>query len=282
MIIDFHTHVFPEKIAGKVISKLEACANSKAHIPATTASLIESMRSSGVDRSVVLQVVTDPHQTETINRASVAINETLSDCGLIAFGGVHPDDANYRDTLKFISSNGMKGIKLHPVYQSVDFDDIRFKRIVDFASELDLITVIHAGADIGVPGAQSSPDKIRRTVDEVHPRKLVLAHLGGWNQWDMVMEYLVGQDVYFDTAFAIGRPYLPLDGKPPYPHPDLCDRETLEKMMKLHGEERFLFATDSPWSSQPREIEKIREMHFPHETEEKLFSGNAVRLLGLK
>ena len=279
MIIDFHTHVFPEKIAERAIAALEANANSRAHIKATIPSLINSMERSGIDISVVLQVVTNPRQTETINRTSVEINEKYADCGLIAFGGIHPDDENYRDTLKFIASNGLKGIKVHPVYQKVDFDDIRFLRILDCATELGLITVTHAGLDIGVEGSEADPEKLRHAIDTVHPKKLVLAHLGGWNQWDKVSEYIAGQDVYLDTAFSIGRPYLPLEGKEPYPHPDLCSKEMLEKLIRLHGEDKILFATDSPWSNQRDEVFKIREMNLPGETEEKIFCKNAMKLL---
>ena len=54
---------------------------------------------------------------------------------------------NYKEILKEIKNLGLKGIKLHPDYQDMYFDDIRYEHIVDTASELGLITVVHAGAD---------------------------------------------------------------------------------------------------------------------------------------
>ena len=39
----------------------------------------------------------------------------------------------------------MKGIKLHPDYQDTYFNDIRYKRIISYATELGLIISVHAG-----------------------------------------------------------------------------------------------------------------------------------------
>ena len=101
---------------------------------------------------------------------------------------------------------GFRGIKLHPVYQQVQFDDLRYLRIVDYASELGLVTVTHAGYDVGFPGADFvSPATVRRLIDAVHPEQLVLAHVGGYDQWEEVEELLIGQDVYFDLAFSMGK-----------------------------------------------------------------------------
>lgn len=280
MIIDFHTHIFPEKIVERVIARLEGLAHSKAHILPTMTNLLASMDEAGIDISVILPVVTSVSQTESINRSSCEINEMWGD-RLIAFGGIHPDDENYKKTLDGIAASGMKGIKLHPVYQGVEVDDIRNLRIIEYAEELGLITVIHAGVDIGICGDQSSVKRIRRVIDTVHPKKFVCAHLGGWCEWDEVEALLLCENVYLDTAFSIGRPYLTLDKNAPYPHPDLCDRARLCRMIERHGADKFLFATDSPWSSQHLEVQKIKEMQLPKEIENALFYENAAKLLAL-
>lgn len=83
MIIDFHTHIFPEKIVERVIAKLEGLAHSKAHILPTMTNLLASMDEAGIDISVILPVVTSVSQTESINRSSCEINEMWggpSDC----------------------------------------------------------------------------------------------------------------------------------------------------------------------------------------------------------
>lgn len=98
----------------------------------------------------------------------------------------------------------MKGIKLHPDYQDMYFDNIRYERIIDAASELGLITVVHAGVDPKCPeDVHCTPEMARKVLDDVKPEKLVLAHMGGNEMWDDVERYLVGQNVYFDTGVIL-------------------------------------------------------------------------------
>ena len=75
MIIDAHTHVFPEKIAQKSIETLEKIGKQTAKIGGTAKDLIKSMENSGVDLSVVLPVVTKPEQFHSINRFAEELNK---------------------------------------------------------------------------------------------------------------------------------------------------------------------------------------------------------------
>lgn len=52
MMIDFHTHIFPDDMAARAMEKLSANANVAADAPATLAALTESMDAAGVDKSV--------------------------------------------------------------------------------------------------------------------------------------------------------------------------------------------------------------------------------------
>ena len=67
MIVDFHTHIFPEKIAARTIEKLENIANIKAFTDGREESLMASMEEAGVDVSIILPVVTRPEQFNTVN-----------------------------------------------------------------------------------------------------------------------------------------------------------------------------------------------------------------------
>ena len=115
MIIDFHTHTFPEKIAANAIKKLSSSGNIKSYTSGLTSSLTDSMKHAGIDRSIILPVATNPGQFNTINHVAAIINETSDTSGLISFGGIHPDNDNYKDILNNIKSDGIKGIKIHPV-----------------------------------------------------------------------------------------------------------------------------------------------------------------------
>ena len=71
MIVDFHTHIFPDKIAERTIEVLEQniinIQGKKygAVIPATLDALKKSMSENGITYSVVLPIATAPKQTPT-------------------------------------------------------------------------------------------------------------------------------------------------------------------------------------------------------------------------
>lgn len=201
-------------------------------------------------------------------RFADTINQTYGAAGrerrLISFGGIHPDSEDYKEQIRILAENGFKGIKFHPDYQLVNFNDIRYKRIVSEATARGLIVSVHAGVDIGYPDpVHCTPRMALDMIRDVQPDKLVLAHYGGWKMWDEVEELLVGEDVYFDTSFTQG--YI--------------SEEQFLRILKNHGSERMLFATDSPWSGQKESLEWIRSMNIPEEQLEQILHGNAERLL---
>ena len=57
MIIDFHTHAFTESVAGKAISNLSKTSGIVPLTDGTVKNLIEFMNDEGVDKSVILPVV---------------------------------------------------------------------------------------------------------------------------------------------------------------------------------------------------------------------------------
>lgn len=264
MIIDFHTHIFPDRVALKAIPQMEKKANVKAYHNGTLRGLLESMKEADIDYSVVLPVVTAPRQFDSINKFA---NEVDKIDNLISFGGIHPDTDNYKIELETIKKYGFKGIKLHPEYQEMNINDDRYLRIMDYASELGLIITVHAGFDGAYPNERHcSPDKIADIFNHISPDKLILAHMGSLYMWDEVEEYIVGKDVYLDTAYSIG---------------EMQDEQFL-RMVRNHGIDRVLFATDSPWTNQRDAVEYISKMAFTSEEKEKIFYKNALNLLGGK
>lgn len=185
MIIDFHTHIFPDTLAVKTIPMLAQRSHTQPHTDGTAAGLLGHMEESGVDVSVVLPVVTAPRQFDSINRFAAQINEQESKKSsgprLLSFGGIHPDNDNPKALLRQLKEQGFLGIKLHPDYQGVFINDIRNLRILEAAAELDLIVTIHAGVDIGLPEpVHCPPDKMREVFKQIPYSKIVLAHTGGW------------------------------------------------------------------------------------------------------
>ena len=58
-------------------------------------------------------------------------------------------------------------------------------------------------------------------------------------------------------------------------------REQFLRIVKDHGADRILFATDSPWAEQKEYIDIMRDMPLSEEEREKILGGNAQKLLQL-
>lgn len=296
MVIDFHTHIFPDKIAAKTIESLGAVAGVNAATDGTLNGLLDSMQKSGVNQSVIMPVCTKAEQFDSVNTFAKKINDTYEG-KLISFGGIHPDCENPKKKLKYIKSLGIPGIKIHPDYQRVMIDDIRFMRIIEYANELGLIILTHAGIDIGLPEpVHCPPDKMRKVLDTLKPEKMVLAHLGGWKQWEEVYDCLAGENVYLDTAFMVGvsvnhkknRPLLSADNQNVNSvsenrakYTEYIEQNLFLKILKKHGTDKILFATDSPWSNVITGIEYIQNLPISEEDKKQILGKNAMRLLKL-
>ena len=283
MIIDFHTHTFPEKISAKVIRNLALISHSKPFTDGSVKNLISSMKTARMDYSVNLPVMTSPEQVEKINGSMIAERESLLSHGIITFGGMHPAYENYKKELLRLKENHIPGIKLHPAYQNVDLDDIRMMRIIDYASELGMIVITHAGVDIGIYDHNyASVRHVLKIMKEVRPTKFVLAHMGGWACWEEVARDLAGAPLWLDTAFSIG-PITPNpeDTKPPILETNLSG-EAFVRLARKHGTDKILFGTDCPWQDQADYVARIRSLPVTGEEKEQIFSANAVKLLNME
>lgn len=263
MIIDFHTHSFPDKIAAKAVASLAEKANIPPHRDGTLSSLRESMAKAGIDYSVVLPVATASKQVGSINRLAAELN---GKDGIIYAGAIHPDCEDIPAVLDGIKAAGLFGIKIHPDYQGVYFDDPRYINIMYEAAKRDLITVTHAGLDLGFPDdIHCTPERVLRVLDKLSgiiDNKLVLAHLGGCENAEEVIEKLCGKPIYMDISFVL-----------------TAFRDEAKRIILAHSKDRILFATDSPWSDQKEYIQLFRSLGFDEDTQEKILYKNALKLL---
>lgn len=277
MIIDFHTHTFPDKIAQRAIEKLEGFGNINACADGTAAGLLASMEKAGIDISVVLPVATAERQVVSINDGAIRSRESFSGKGIFSFGAMHPDFADWHAELARLAENGIPGFKLHPDYQGVYFDDRRIMDIVYRANELGLTVVTHAGVDIGIePPVRATPDRVLRLVSEVKPERLVLAHMGGWQMWDRVASELVDTSVLVDTSFVLA-PHFYRDGS----EVRMLEEGEFLSLLRAFGPERVLFGTDSPWADQSVYVERLSRCGLSAEEQTAVMSGNACRILGI-
>ncbi len=280
-VIDIHTHTFPEKIASRAITSLQAKSHTQAFTDGTLDALSRSMSQAGITYSVIQPVATKPEQVIHVNDSSIGINERFSRTGIMSFGAMHPDFEGYSAELERLSRSGVKGIKLHPVYQGVCADDERYIRILRKAGELGLIVLLHAGYDIGFPGNDYAlPERIAHALRESGDVRVILAHMGGWKSWREAEEVFSRGNVYIDTAFSLGE-FKPLnDGY--YASREECrmlSSEEFVRMIHAFGAERVVFGTDSPWASQSETLRAIDSLPLIEAEKRRIYYDNAAHML---
>lgn len=112
MLIDFHTHIFPDKIAARTLDDLKSGVlkyektTAKSHYDGTKSGLISSMTENGVDISIALPIATKPSQTESINTFASAV----SDEKVVSFASLHPEN---EDTDGILQKNKTVRVQRH-------------------------------------------------------------------------------------------------------------------------------------------------------------------------
>jgi len=279
LLIDFHTHIFPEKIAAGTVQFLSEKSKTIPYSDGTISGLLKNMQRAEINFSVILPVATKPSQVEKINNSAALTNEKFFAQGIISFASMHPDFENFRAELGRIKNFGFKGIKIHPVYQDTDLDSEKYLQIFYRAAELDLIVVTHSGLDIGFPGVvRCSPRMAKNVVEQVGEFKFVLAHMGGWKNWDEVLKILAGKKFFLDTSFSTGK--IPAQ-KNFVGDKNLLGAEDFKKFVEVFGAEKILFGTDSPWTSVEDSINFIKKIPLRDEDKLKILGKNAKILLNL-
>ncbi len=263
MLIDFHTHAFPDRLAEGAISGL---AKASGYIPETNGTIsgtIEVFDKWGVDMGVVQNIAVSPKSERKVNDFAIESNGGR----IVAFGSVHPLSENAVSELHRLCENGIKGIKLHPEYQGFNIDDEVAYPIYKTASELGLIVMFHAGWDVAYPESRRAyPERSARVLEKFPDMKVVLAHFGANRAKDETNIFLVGKNVYFDIS-------LVQDFLTPAECADICLR---------HGIDKILFGTDCPWGNAVKTEEFLRKMPLSNEDKDKIRYKNALRLLGIK
>ena len=120
MIIDIHTHTFPAKIAQHALKTLSNNSHTRPFTDGTIQGLAESMRESGITCSIIQPVATRPEQVMKINESAMKINVEGESTGIYSFGGIHPFFDDVHGELERIYLAGIKGVKIHPVYQGLN------------------------------------------------------------------------------------------------------------------------------------------------------------------
>ena len=261
MIIDFHVHVFPDKIANGAIKTLSERAKIPAYTDGSLGDTTSKMENAGVDIAVVQSIATNVKQTKNVNNFAIEIDKCDN---IVAFGSIHPDDPDYKSELDRLHDSGIKGIKLHPDYQDFFIDEKRMIPIYEYILKKGFVLLFHSGLDAGLPSpVHATPERIKNVLSMFCGEKVCFAHMGGFNMHEKLMEVLMGKDIYIDTSCVA----------------EFVGNEVFMELLKAHRCDRVLFATDSPWNSFDSAVKNIKSLDIDDEYREMILSENAKKLL---
>ncbi len=260
-VIDTHTHIFPEKIVDKAMATLEAAYGAAPIARPTPTGLLAHMDATGVDCAVICPVATRPDQVASINRWAAG----LASERLIPFGALHPADPGRDEQIELLVEQGIRGVKLQPHFQEFDLlAPATLKMLEKLVGRL--VVLLHGGQEIRrIPRVEPTPERLLKLHQALPELQLIVAHLGGYQMWDSVEEFLVGQDVYMDLSFVF----------------DKMSDEQIARIVQNHGPERILFASDFPWQSPADVLAGLERLGLSHERRDMILGRNAARLLGL-
>jgi uncharacterized protein len=262
LVIDAHTHAFPDELASRAVPRLAAEGGLEPALDGTVADLLASMDSAGIAASVVASVATKPEQFDPIIRWSGSISSDR----LFPFPSVHPDDPHALRRLDFVARAGFRGVKLHPYYQEFVLDEERMLPLYRRIRDLGLVLLCHTGYDIAFGRKRiADPLRIARVLDLVPGLELIAPHLGAWDDWDEAERILAGRPLTLDLAFVSG----------------FLEPARIRRFLLRHPANRAVFGTDSPWVDQSAALEAVRDLDLPEDRLEAILWTNAARLLAL-
>ena len=259
-IIDFHSHIYPEKIADKAVEEIGKFYNIQMSDNGTTERLIKIGNEAGVNKFVVHSVATSPVHVEKINDFIKSQLEIYND-KLAGFGTMHQDYEDKISEAERVMSLGLKGIKIHPDTQGFKMDDERMYELYDFMQG-NLSLLIHCG---DYRYDFSHPRRLANILKNFPRLTVIGAHFGGWSLPDLALEYLKNENCYLDTSSSIM--YI--------------GNIRAKELIRIYGAERILFGSDYPMWSPKDEIETLKKLNLTDNEYELIFSGNAKRILNI-
>jgi hypothetical protein len=261
-IIDFHAHCFPDELAAKARESISVGNRLQLSYDCTVNGLILQMDRVGIDTSVVVPVATKPSQVRTINDWVAGIASDR----IVRFGAMHQDFDDPAGELDRIEALGIHGIKIQSNWQGCRPDDPRMFPIYE-AAGTRFIFVFHVGREYKVfPHELATPDAIANLRRLFPDLPIVAAHFGGYRMWDEAEEYLIGKDVYLDISCCF---------------PELMPDDRLIRMIRAHGVEKVLFATDTPSADPKPQVGRLMAMDLRDDEREMIAWKNAARILGI-
>lgn len=261
MIIDTHCHVWPDHIAPRVLATRPAGLDAR--FDGTVAGLTRTMDAAGIDRAMTLAIAGVAKNVERTNEFIGSVDRQR----FIPFGTVHPGMPIDRN-LRSLADNGIRGVKLHPLFQELSLADPAVVELAHALGDADVTVITHAGAggddDANDRGA---PRHLRALLDVVPHLRLIACHYGGYHRLDEAEDLVVGSRAVLETSWP--------------PRLSDLDADRMRTIVAAHGADRMVFGSDWPMADPAAEIAAVRSWGLSPEEESAILGGTLATLLGL-
>ena len=257
-VVDFHAHIYPEKIAAKAVASIGEFYRMPMQQDGTVQSLLASGQRGGIGHFVAFSAAAVPGQVQTINNYIATVCRENPE--FTGFGTLHPDMENPLDEIERLIGLGLRGLKFHPDMQQFTIDDERMMDI--YAAAENRLTIIFHTGDYRY--SFSHPSRLARVLDNFPKLRTVAAHFGGWSLFDIAYDYFYQRRCYFDVSSSI-----PLIGH----------RRAVE-LIRAYGAERFLFGSDYPMWDPAACLAEFMTLDLSDSEREQILWKNARDILG--
>src|SRR3990172_8434106 len=273
MKIDFHIHTITRKMldvswyGGLFLKYNPGLFTAEGKFPLTPERVLQELDSAGVDYALIL-----PNESVTIGidiPSEFALEFCQGQERLLPFANVNPHTTeNFVKQFEKLADAGARALKLYPTYQWFYPNDAILYKLYAAAEERGIPVMFHTGSSIFPTSRIKYGDPI--FLDDVavdFPRlNIVLAHSG--------------RGPWYEHAVSLARTrpnvFLEISGIPPH--------RLLEYVPAVaHIPEKTIFGSDWPTVPPLKQIvEGVSGLKLPDGALDKIFWGNAARLLGLQ
>ena len=261
-IIDFHVHIFPDKIAQKAAHAVGRFYDIPMAMDGSLSTAIREMDRAGIKRFVAHSVATTPAQVRSINKFIMESYAKYPD-RIIPFAAMHPDAENIPQLVDDIVDAGFKGIKIHPDIQGFKIDDEHVLEMISaIAGRLPLL--IHTG---DYRYDNSGPKRMNHVMELFPDLIAICAHLGGYSEWENAAASPLPNNphVFVDSSSSLFA----------------VNPERAAEIIRLYGVDKVMFGSDFPVFCTDTYFPLIDALPFTDEEKEMLYHGTAEKLLGV-
>lgn len=262
MIIDAHTHVWPDQVASRALAG-NTVPGLSARGDGTAAGLGTAMKDAGVSVSCCLGIANEARHVDRVN----AFVAGLRAADRFPVGTVHVD-LSVEENLASLQRHGITAVKLHPLFQRFGLDDRRLLDILAaFGEDIAVITHVGQGGD-EFTNRLSNPAMVAELARQFPRLRLMACHFGGYRQLEEAERVLAGADVVLETSWP--------------PSLAKLDPHRVRQLIRRHGAERVVFGSDWPMTDPAEEIAAVERLGLTGKETEAVLGGTIARVLGLE